>query len=397
MSNVITVGCDLHDRTMLLKSAFEKDDPEQRTFINDSFGRLKMVDYLLDFARRHQADRIVFVYEASGQGYGLYDQLRDQSIECYVLSPTHLPKSSKSRKNKTDAKDALMLQEHARGFVLAGNKLPVVWTPPQLLRDDRELIRARLEAGEASTRIKLKILSLLKRNNQALPTFFTKNRNWSKAWVGWLVCQAKSMADTVTPVLLALIKRFETVRTEMTGLEKHIRWLAKTPRYKPAYIQMTQLKGIGLLTAMTFLTEIGDALRFSNRRQIAAYLGVVPSANESGNADDRKGHITRQGPGRIRKVLCQAAWAAIRLDEEVRQRWQRIRGQGKKRGKKAVVAIMRQLAIRMWHIMFECGTDVKLTSETMSQVYLPTSAQTPQKGPPLSSSPSLQPQGACAG
>jgi transposase len=42
---------------------------------------------------------------------GLSDFLHDHGIECYVLSPTHLPK-------KTDAKDAQMLLEQVRGHVL---------------------------------------------------------------------------------------------------------------------------------------------------------------------------------------------------------------------------------------------------------------------------------------
>lgn len=361
MSNVITVGCDLHDRSMLLKTAVGKASPEQKSFLNHVDGRMAMIEYLHEFARCRDADRIVFVYEASGQGYGLYDLLRDHRVECYVLSPTHLPKTPKSIRNKTDANDAQMLLEQARGFVLAGNELPIVWTPPQRLRDDRELVRARLEAGEATTRVKLKIFSLLKRYNHPLPSWFVTCRNWTRRWVNWLCQTANEMDATVRAVLQALVRRFEVLRDEITDLEKHIRHLAKEPRYKTAYQKLTRLTGVGLLTAMTFLTEIGDALRFSNRRQIAAYLGLVPSARESGNADDRKGHITRQGPGRVRKVLCQAAWTAVRLDEKTHQQWMRIRGKAAGRGKKAIVAIMRQLSIRMWHIMFACGTATELT------------------------------------
>ena len=397
MSNVITVGCDLHDRSMLLKTACGKNKAEQKSFLNDAENRLKMVNYLRQFAEKQQSKRIVFVYEASGLGYGLYDLLLDHDIECYVLSPTHLPKTPKSKRNKTDAKDAQMLFEQARGFVLAGNELPVVWTPPQRLRNDRELVRARLETGEASTQVKLKIFSMLKRFNQPLPDFFIKSRTWSKKFIAWLRHFAETTDATVSPVLLALITRFETLRAETTNLERHISHLARTDRYKTAYQKLIELRGVGLLTAMTFLTEIGDALRFSNRRQIAAYLGVVPSAHESGEANDRKGRITRQGPGRVRKVLCQASWTAVRLDPNVHQQWERIKGNGKKGGKKAIVAIMRKLAIRMWHIMFQCGTPEELVGSDRPHRGTATSAQAPQKGPPLSSSPSLQPQVACAG
>ena len=186
MNEVTIVGCDLHDRNMLLKFAVGKDEPQQKSFRNDRTGREGMIEFLIQFARRRGSSRIVFVYEASGQGYGLYDLLREHGIECYVLSPAHLPKTAKGKRNKTDAKDALKLFEQARGYVLAGNPLPAVWTPPQALRDDRELIRARLETAEACTRIKLQVFSLLKRYGGVLPEWFYKNRNWSRRFVLWL-------------------------------------------------------------------------------------------------------------------------------------------------------------------------------------------------------------------
>src|SRR5687768_1798797 len=120
MTQVTIVGCDLHDRSMLLKFAVDKEEPQQKSFRNNDAGREAMLNFLFKFARHRRSSRIVFVYEASGQGYGLYDLLTDQGIECHVLSPTHLPKTAKGKRNKTDAKDAQMLFEQARGYVLAG-------------------------------------------------------------------------------------------------------------------------------------------------------------------------------------------------------------------------------------------------------------------------------------
>ena len=163
MSNVIMIGCDLHLRSMLLQYCVGSQTPQQVSCVNDAAGRNKMILMLQAFAEKHGAKRIVFVYEASSLGYGLCDQLCDAGIECHVLSPTHLPKSAKQAKQKTDPKDALMLLEVLRGFVLAGNSLPAVWTPPQRLRDDRELVRARIDVSDEITRVKLRILSQLKR------------------------------------------------------------------------------------------------------------------------------------------------------------------------------------------------------------------------------------------
>ena len=56
----------------------------------------EMIAWVNAFARQHGAERVVFAYEASGQGFGLYDDLTDAGIECYVLAPTHLPHSALS-------------------------------------------------------------------------------------------------------------------------------------------------------------------------------------------------------------------------------------------------------------------------------------------------------------
>ena len=105
-----------------------------------------------------------------------------------------------------------------------------------------------------------------------------------------------------------------------------------------------------MLTAIVFLTELGDLSRFANRRQIAAYLGLAPSSHESGQRNDRKGHITHQGSSRVRKVLCQAAWTRVRCNEQEKAVYERIKAKNPKKKKIAVVASMRRLAVRLWHL-----------------------------------------------
>lgn len=360
MSQVTIIGCDLHDRSMLLKIAVGMEEPVQRSFVNDEVGRDEMLRFLIDSAVQRGSERIVFVYEASGQGYGLYDLLSRDGIVCYVLSPTRLPSNPKRKKQKTDPKDAMMLLELARAHVLAGNKLPTVWIPPQQLRNDRELVRMRLATAESCTQVKLQIHSMLKRYGRALPSWFVKSRCWTRRFVAWLEEQAAKLPEQVTPTLRALIERFQLLHRQIAELDKHVRRLAQSDRYRAAHKYLREMPGVGLLTAMTFLTEMGDPMRFSNRREVAAYLGLCPASFESGEAKDRKGHITRQGPGRVRKVLCQAAWAAIRLDDATRNTWERIKGGKKRHGKKATVAIMRKLAIKMWHLMLKAGVSHEL-------------------------------------
>ena len=388
MSKTIMIGCDLHDRSMLTRYCMGDAEPQQKSFRNDANGRAKMIEFFTELASKHLVERIVFAYEASGQGYGLCDLLEDSGIECYVLSPTQLPKTPKSSKLKTDAKDAQMLLEQLRGFVLAGNPLPVVWTPPQRLRDDRELVRSRLEAADSCTRIKLQILSMLKRRGIEKPQWY--GGHWTKRWVAWLREIATQLDSFVEPVLESSVDRFEHFRDEMTKLEKHIRALARTPRYDHAHKALREITGVGLLTAMTFLTDMGDLTRFSNRRQVAAYLGLCPSSHESGESNNRKGHITRQGPSRLRRMLCQAVWSSLSRDADVAAAYERIKGGKPQRNKKAIVALMRQLGIKMWHRAIACGVSTELCGRG-GPGGARTSAQAQQRGTVPFVSPSPQP------
>ena len=134
-------------------------------------------------------------------------------------------------------------------------------------------------------------------------------------------------------------------------MDKEVEKLSETPRYKyAAGALVAEIKGVGLLTAMVFLTEMGDLSRFSNRQQVGAFLGLVPSSNESGENDDRKGHITREGSSRLRRVLCQASWSRVVHDHMESEVYDRIVRRNPKHKKIAVVASMRRLGIRMWHV-----------------------------------------------
>ena len=306
-------------------------------------------------AKAAGAAEVVFAYEASGQGFGLYDQLTDAGIRCYVLAPTKIARSQRQRSQKTDEKDAQQILELLRGFVLAGNPLPTVWIPNTQTRDDREMVRMRLDVGEKITTLKAQVQSLLKRNHLRRPK--GRGKGWTKLFWAWLQCELAQPADPKRSLLQAgartalssLLRQLRFLEAERDRLDEQLISLATSPRYAALIREVTQLSGVGMLTALVFLTELGDVARFANRRQVGAYLGLTPSSNESGEANDRKGHITRQGSSRVRKVLCQATWSRVRNNPEEKVVYERIKAKNPKKKKVAVVAAMRRLAVRMWY------------------------------------------------
>lgn len=349
MGKLIMIGCDLHDKTMLLKIAAGRSAPETRSVKNTPSGRKQMIAALEE---RACGGRIVFVYEASGLGFGLYDELTEAGIECHVLAPTRIARSQRQASQKTDEKDAQQLLELVRGHVLAGNELPTVWIPDATTRDDRELVRMRLDVSEKITALKTQIRCLLKRNQ--ISRGKGTGKGWTRLYRHWLhydLCRsaASPLGAGGRLALGSLLRQLDGLEEEAGRLDQEIGRLASEPRYAAPLEEMTALCGVGLLTAMVFLTELGDLSRFANRRQLAAYLGLTPRSNESGTIDDRKGHITRQGSRRVGKMLCQATWARVRWDPQEKQAYGRIVAKNPKKKKIAVVASMRRLAIRMWH------------------------------------------------
>ena len=152
----------------------------------------------------------------------------------------------------------------------------------------------------------------------------------------------------------SLLRQIDALEQEVKAVDKAVRTLAESERYRAAADALVQkLTGVAVLSAMVFLTELGDLRRFANRKKVGAFMGVVPSSNESGESGDRKGHITRQGPARLRKGLCQGAWSRVSFDPDESKVHARIVEKNPKKKKIATVACMRRLGIRMWHIALE--------------------------------------------
>jgi len=353
MDKYIMVGADVHDETMLLKIAEGRGQAEKMVFGCRRSDRKVMLTKLTQRAAQAGA-KVIFAYEASGLGFSLCDEIGAAGMVCHVLAPTLIARSVKHRRSKTDEKDAERILDLLRAHVLAGNDLPTVWVPDLETRDDREIVRARLDATEKVTRVKTQIRTLLKRNNVRTPSRVGKG--WTNKYRGWLrglFGPRSELRYGARVGLGTLLRQLEAMADEVQELDKQVTGLSGTVRYAAPVDRMLREKGVGILTAMVYLTEMGDLSRFTNRQQVASYLGLVPSSKESGKSGERKGHITHHGNARVRKTLCQGVWSRVRTDQETKAAYARIVKKNPTHKKIAVVAIMRRLAILLWHIGLE--------------------------------------------
>ena len=110
--------------------------------------------------------------------------------------------------------------------------------------------------------------------------------------------------------------------------------------------------GIGPHIAAALMAFIGSAQRFPSGKHIASYLGLVPRIYQSGKSE-RHGGITKAGNQRLRKLLINGTWQAIRFNPWAKELFERLTGgsDSKVRRKKAIVAVARRLVIRCWAMM----------------------------------------------
>jgi transposase len=103
------------------------------------------------------------------------------------------------------------------------------------------------------------------------------------------------------------VEAVRLAKERVERLERLIEALVPTWSLAPIVNALQALRGVNLIVAVTFVAEIGDPRRFASRRQLMAYLGLVPSERSTGDTV-RRGAITKAGNGRVRHLLVESAW-----------------------------------------------------------------------------------------
>lgn len=338
MSDRIYVAMDVHLKMIL--AVWQSGRGKRKKLVVEA-----TAEGLSKLAQTVGPGEIWAVYEASSCGLEVHDRLTASGWKVWLLAPTHLPQSVESRKDKSDERDGHRMLDVLVAHGELGTKLPWVWIPPRKTREDREVIRRRLKLAEKLGQIKNEMTALLR--TQAVVRPADQRKAWTLKHVAWLRGLIATMAAPVGAVLSGLLEEMEFYREQIQKMDEQIRSLSEEPEYRGAVERMTQLEGVGVLTAMVFLAELGDPGRFKNRGSLGKYTGLTPNRYASSDVD-HKGHISRMGPCRLRKVLNQAAWAHVRSGGH----WAAWYGEtAKRRGAKiAIVGLMRKLAIDLWHL-----------------------------------------------
>ena len=347
MGKYLFVGIDDHEESIAVKKAKGKEKSKYRTFKKNEYGMKKLQDWV-------ESDReigmVVYAgYEAGPCGPGLARLLEEWGWECSIIAPHSIKHSRKSRSQKCDSKDAELILDALRSHVLAGSKLSLCWLPNDQQRDDRELERYRISLGEQITQIKNRINGLCRRYGYKRPEEI--QTAWTRAHIAWLRQIQGGLGMYAGKSLSWELENLSFLQKQQKEVDREIKALSKADRYRRIIDALVQEYGVGILTAMVITAELGEFSRFNNRQQVGAYVGLVPSQHDTGKTI-RKGRITRCGPWRIRKVLNQAVWSIVKSKRGKQYEWYR---EVRERigTKKAIVGMMRRLAVRLWHIGVE--------------------------------------------
>jgi transposase len=261
-------------------------------FENSGAATAKLVRKL---AAKHP--RLTFCYEAGPTGYGLYRQIKSLGQECLVVAPSLIPKRSGDRV-KTNRRDALSLVK-----LLRAGELTAVWVPDERHEAMRDLTRARAAAVVDLRSKRQQVSSFLLRHGLRHPG----KRTWTKAYVTWVAGLKLAHLEqhiALQEMLLAVGQAQE----RLERLAQAIR--AAVPDWSLAEVvtALMAMRGIDLVSATTFLAEIGDPARFRRPRELMDYLGLVPSEHSTGDTIKR-GPITKTGNRQARRTLVECAWS----------------------------------------------------------------------------------------
>jgi transposase len=237
-----------------------------------------------------------FCYEAGPCGYGIQRQLSAAGYDCIVVAPSLIPRKPGDR-IKTDRRDASNLARLHRA-----GELTSVWVPDPAHEAVRDLVRARQAAVRALRQARQQLSGFLLRQGQhySRPAWTLMHRRWL---AGLRFAQAAHHL-----VLEDCIAAVEAATARRDRLEAHIAAALPDWSLAPVVRALQALRGMALVAAATLVAELGDITRFTNPRQLMAYLGLVPSEHSSGGSR-RQGGITKAGNGSARRMLIEAAWS----------------------------------------------------------------------------------------
>ena len=308
---------------------------------------------------------IVCGYEAGCLGYSLYNQLTAAGVKCVILAPTTML-TQQGKRVKTDARDALMIAQ-----CLSYGGYHAVYIPTEEDDSVKEYLRMRDDHKDALKKIKQQINALCLRHG-----YHYDGTKWTIKHVTWL--RKLELSPLYRETLNEYMASYDEQTAKIERFDKRIEEIAEQERYLEKVKRLGCFLGIKTHTALSLIVETGDFARFVKGNTYAAFLGLAPGENSSGDKINRTG-ISKAGNRHLRLLLIEAARGickgavghkskelrsrqkgnsaeviayADKANTRLRSRYYKFIRHGKPKNV-AVAAVARELACFVWGMMTE--------------------------------------------
>jgi len=333
-NSIFYIGLDVHKKNWHV--TILTDNMQLQAFTQPPSARV-LADYM---HRNYPGGTYYSAYEAGFCGYGSHRQLIELGIQNIVVNPADIPRNNKELVYQTDKSDSRSIARELRSGHLRAIH---VFDPSD--EEFRALFRHRLRIAKDIRRTSNRIKQFLFYRSIQLPPEFD-NANWSGKFLDWLKDLQLSYPQAQL-ILHQIVDTYHYQHNEKLMVESQLR--AKAKEKDPELFRMLQtIPGIGPLTAVALMSELGDISRFKHIKHLASFVGLIPRISQSGQHEGI-GEITYRHNAYLRPLLVEAAWQAVRADPLMLQYYQN--GCVRATGKKVIIKVARKLLSKIMFVM----------------------------------------------
>jgi transposase len=311
-------------------------------------GNLRELVARLRAAAREER-RILVCYEAGYDGFWLARAFAKLGIDCRVLDPASIQVNRRARRVKTDRIDVLALLRALIAIDRGERHVCAVVRVPSIEEEDarrshRERQRLIRERTGHINRIKGLLFA------QGIRGIEPKLRLTRIEFAALQTAEGHPLPERLRRELEREYARLDLIETQLRQVEKERDAAdAQDPAVERKRRMLVALQGVGGTSAAILAREV-FARSFANRRRLGSYLGLTPSAYDSGTTTRCQG-ISKAGNSWARRVLIEVAWLWQKHQPaSPLSHWylQKTTGQSSRMRRIILIAMARKLAVSLW-------------------------------------------------
>lgn len=299
-------------------------------------------------------------YEAGRDGFWLHRCLEAHGVGNLIVDPASIEVDRRKRRAKTDGIDVKKLFDRLVRYDQGQKDVWRVVAVPSVEQEDarrlhRELERLQKEATQHKNRIRC----LLKLHGVSVGRI--GGRGWDEVLASVASWDGSELPGQLMAEVVRETQRLEVVKEQIRTIERErstalAEAAAQGEQSDTALrqvVQLSQLKGIGEVSAWLFVMEVFGWRTFQNAKKVGSYTGMTGTPYDSGQSQREQG-ISKAGNRRVRRMAVEIAWSWLRFQpNSALSRWyvERFASGGARMRRVGIVALARKLLVALWRYL----------------------------------------------